>query len=179
MKTLAESLFDKDLVERDLPVFGDKYIVNCVLVCDDDYDQNKISFATKDDEYKWLLNTVKLASLKRDIKTPVKIDNKKMSTMDGEHLYGWRADERFCEVIGYILAIINEQPLVTDQYNIINPVNLSQLKTKLNPYLKNMKNGPRVGGVCNYYFVKRGTDEIMFELYRNDRKFIIVFNKKK
>ena len=179
MKSLVESLFDKDLVEKDLPSFGTKYSVHCVLVCDDDYSRGGQSYFTRDDEYKWLLNTVKLANLKRDIKNPVKIDNKKNDKIDSEYILGWRADERFCDVIGYIVSIINMQPLDNNQFNIINPVDIKELKRKLNPYLKNMNGNVMTGTGGNYYFGKRSTGEYMFILYRKGRKFIIIFDKKK
>ena len=179
MKSLVESLFDKDLVEKDLPSFGSKYSVHCVLVCDDDFDRGGQSYATRDDEYKWLLNTVKLANLKKDIKNPIKIDNKKGDKIDGEKVLGWRADERFCEVIGYIVSIINMQPLDDNQPNIINPIDVRLLGKKLNPYLKNMNGNTMAGNGGRYYFAKRGDGLEMFELYRKDKRFIIVFDKKK
>jgi hypothetical protein len=179
MKSLVESLFDKDLVEKDLPSFGSKYSVHCVLVNDDDYNRGGQSYSTRDDEYKWLLNTVKLANLKKDIKNPIKIDNKKSGKIDSEYIMGWRADERFCEVIGYIVSIINMQPLDDNQLNIINPIDMRLLGKKLDPYLKNMKGNPMTCTGGRYYFTKRGSGETMFELYRKDKRFIIVFDKKK
>ena len=181
MKTLVESLFDKDLVEKDLPVFGDKYTVRCVLVCDNDYSRGGQSYSTRDDEYKWLLNTVKLAALKRDIKNPVKIDNKKNPKIDSEYITGWRADERFCEVIGYIVSIINANALVDYSNgggNVINPINMNDLKKELYPYLKNMKGNPMIGTGGNFYFMKRSDGHTMFELHRAGRKFVIAFDKK-
>ena len=179
MKSLRESLFDKDLVEKDLPCFGDKYSVHCVLVKDDDYNRDGQSYATRNDEYKWLLNTVKLANLKKDIKNPIKIDNKKSDKIDGEYMMGWRADEKFCELIGYIVSIINMQPLDDNQPNIINPIDMELLRKKLNPYLKNMNGSPITGTGGGYYFAKRCDGWKMFELYRKDKKFIIIFDEKK
>ena len=179
MKSLAESIFDKDLVEKDIPSFGNKYSVHCVLVNDDNYfGMTGQSYITRDDEYKWLLNTVKLENLKKDIKNPIKIDNKKSGKLGGEHTMGWRADERFCEVIGYIVSILNMQPLDDNQSNIINPIDMRLLGKKLNQYLKNMKGNNMTGTGGRYYFAKRGDGLVMFELYRKDKRFIIVFDKK-
>ena len=179
IQTTTESVFDKDLVEKDLPSFGSKYSVHCILVNDDDYSRGGQSYTTRDDEYKWLLNTVKLAKLKKDIKNPIKIDNKKSCKVDSEDIMGWRADERFCEVIGYIVSIINMQPLDDNQPNIINPIDMRLLGKKLDPYLKNMKGNPMTCTGGRYYFAKRGDGLEMFELYRKDKRFIIVFDKKK
>ena len=178
MKSLVESLFDKDLVKKDLPSFGGKYIVRCVLVNDDNYNIGGQSYSTRDDEYKWLLNTVKLANLKRDIKNPIRINNKKGDKIDSEHIIGWRADERFCEVIGYIVSILNMQPLDDNQTNIINPIDMGLLGKSLDQYLKNMKGNVMHDTGGSYYFAKRSSGELMFELYRRDKKFIIVFDKK-
>lgn len=179
MKSLVESLFDKDIVEKDLPSFGSKYSVHCVLVSDDAYSSGGQSYATRDGDYNWLLRTVKLANLKRDFKNSIKIDNKKGDEIDGEYILGWRADERFCDIIGYIVSAMNTLPLDSEQFNIINPVDRKELRKKLDPYLKNMNGNIMAGTGGNYYFGKRSTGECMFTLDRKGRKFIIIFDEKK
>ena len=178
MKSLKESLFDKDLADQNPEAFGDLYSVRCVLVNDEDYIHGGQSYSTKEDEYKWLLNTVKLGELKRNIKNPVKIDNKKNPTSNNEYILGWRADERFCDVIGYIVAIINSMPIDHSQTNVVNPINMKDLRSKLTPYLKNMGNMYRPGG--NFYFAQIGlmNYKMSFELYRNGKRFKIIFDEK-
>lgn len=179
MKSLVESIFDKDLADQNPETFGDLYSVRCVLVNDDDYTHGGQSYSTKEDEYKWLLNTIKLANLKKDIKNPIKIDNKKSGKIDSEYIIGWRADERFCEVIGYIVAIINSMPIDHDQPNKVNPVDMKDLRSKLMPYLKNMGGSPMYGTGGNFYFTQSGLrDYKAFELYRKDKRFIIIFDEK-
>lgn len=179
MKSLKESLFDKDLADQNPEVFGNKYSVRCVLVNDDDYTHGGQSYSTKEDEYKWLLNTVKLGELKRNVKNPVKIDNKKNPKAGNEYILGWRTDEKFCEVIGYIVAIINSMPIDHSQTNRVNPVNMKDLRSKLTPYLKNMGGSPMCGTGGNFYFTQSGLrDYKAFELYRKDKRFIIIFDEK-
>jgi hypothetical protein len=111
MKSLAESLFDKDIVSKDLPVFGDHYRVKGVYMVDDNYKNGGMSFKNKDDDYKWLMNTLRLNLLKTKFHTPVKIDNKEAGKKKG-FLVGWPAGEECCDILGYLIAAIYTIPYV-------------------------------------------------------------------
>lgn len=177
MKSLVESLFDKDLVQKDLPTFGSLYKVRCVLMCDDEYKSRGMSMATKEDDYQWLLNTVKLNVLKRDIKVPVKIDNDSKK-IDAEYMTGWRADEKIRNVIGYLVSVLNNIPLDSNHTNVVCPIDPWVLSKKLDPYLKNMKGNEMHGTGGNYYFSLLD-GFLSFRLYRKDKNFTIIFEKKK
>lgn len=176
MKSLVESLFDKDLVQKDLPTFSSLYKVRCVLMCDDEYKSRGMSMATKEDDYKWLLNTVKLNALKRDVKVPVKIDNNS-EKIDAEYMSGWRVDEKIRDVIGYLVSVLNNIPLGSNHINAIYPVNPQMLSKKLDPYLKNMNgNGMRGTGGSYYFSLLDGF--LSFRLHRKNKNITIIFDKK-
>ena len=180
MKSLAESLFDKDLVEKEF-TFGDHYRVKGVYVVDDDYKQGGQSYKTEKDDHAWLLNTIKLNALKKKFHTPVEIDNRSARDTDTrEFLVGWPAGEDFCKDIGYLVAAINTIPYVgkeNDDYPHTGVLARDVYNT-LSPYFKNMRGDNRYGRGGSYSISKpswMSDNVIIFEFWRKDMECKIVF----
>ena len=175
MKSLQESLFDKDITSKNLPYFGEMYEVVRVNLINDDY--NHGGFLAKQEEFlSWLKNTVRLPMLKKDFK-PVKIDNKKAPVEYVENMYdGLRANGEICEIAGYIVDLVNRIPI--DEKMIKEypgfPVSSSTLNEKFKPYLRSY------GGMSGTHTYMAVGKDNMLVLYitRSDKKMKITFKKK-
>ena len=170
MKSLRESLFDDDLVTKKIPTFGDYYKVDGVFVRDEEYDNGGWSQSTKEDDYKWLVNTIRVPELKKDFKKPVEINNNSKSRW----AQGWSADKQFRDTLGWLIAAMNELPADLDDKFAIN---VRDLKSGLSKYFKNLKSkSPENGG--NYYMMVNGKGDLSFEIYRKNYRCTINFVKK-
>ena len=174
MKSLTESLFDKDITSKKLPYFGEYYEVSRVNLINDDY--NNGGFLASQDEFlSWLKNTVRLPMLKKDFKS-VKIDNKKDPVGYEEHIYGGlRANEQICEIAGYIIAAINTIPIEPKNVDTFaSPMSSSALNEKVKPYLK------FYGGMSGtHIYTSIDTHCIItITLSRSDKEMKITFKKK-
>ena len=124
-QTVMESLFDKDLVEKNLPVFGDYYVVDKIeshFVGFTGFYDNNVSETIQNQ----VMKNFDYTKLKRDIK-PVNL--KKIQGYDNETL----------ENLQYIIALINDIVIPEGErssWNIFSEI----LKDELNIILKKYKN---------------------------------------
>ena len=178
MKSLHESLFDKDLTSRNLPYFGEMYEVVRVNLINYDYIHG--GFLAKQEEFlSWLKNTVRLPMLKKDFK-PVKIDNKKAPVEYKEHMYdGLRANQEICEIAGYIVSLVNLIPV--DEKMIKEypgfPMSPSTLGEKIKNYLKFFGFSGGTTGSRAYFTIDQD-DLLILNISRSDKEMKIIFKKK-
>lgn len=183
MKPLVESLFDKDLVEKDIPTFGDYYRVKGVYIIDGDYKNDDQRHTDRD--YEWLTNTIKTSLLKKNFPTPIKIN----SDIHFDHEMTKRFDARvagkkFCDDIGYFIAAINNIPYIctkeeSNRFPYIGGF-IKEAYNILSQYFKNLKGDNMLGRGGNYYFGEpNGLKEniITFSFWRKDIQCTIAFEE--
>jgi len=183
MKTLAESLFDKDLVEKNV-VFGDFYEVRNVIIVDSDYQNKGSSYYSKEDEYKWVLNTLKMPALRHDVKTPVHISNFAELDFDTQYYGGWKASDQICDLVGYLVAVINALPIDTKKEYPNFGIAADVLVDGVKPYLKNVSRGKNSWNSVNSYYMQVNKKGVLsFVICRGNydfnRTLTIIFDKKK
>ena len=111
IESLTESLFDDDLVSKDIPSFGDKYEI----------DRISISFnsgSTFPDKYKKILSCFPTRELKK-LLTPDEIKEAKNINLDGVEVRGIDSDSEksIFEHLKYVIAVVNKIPDIPEQYN--------------------------------------------------------------
>jgi len=111
LESLTESLFDDDLVSKDIPSFGDKYEI----------DRISISFnsgTTFPDKYKKILSCFPSRELKK-LLTPDEIKEAKNINLDGVDVRGVNSDSEksIFEHLKYVIAVVNKIPDIPEQYN--------------------------------------------------------------
>ena len=172
MKTLAESLFDKDLVQQEI-TFGTQYVPKGVYVVDD----SRFTDVSYDEEdVKWLGTILKVPALKRNIK-PYPANEIKTHDDDRFRL----VTELGCYIISIIMQFppLNNNPSYGEtvyrqliQERIVEPYVKKSLKIDYIQFRKELS-GNLVFRICTIESRKHGV-----ERYRDRKYFEISFVEK-